>query len=81
MEFLPEEGGTRKHFKDIVAGYIYAVYSHIISKEQTQGTQKKSKTTLSQLTQLIPLGTDVDENTAAFVKELVSNELRDKLFL
>lgn len=83
MEFLPEHGGIRKYFSDIVAGYIYAVYSRIIqvSEEGNPSTPKRRKTTLSQLTQGASMGVDANEDIASFARELISNELQDKLFL
>lgn len=81
MEFLPEEGGVRKYFNDIIAGYIHAIYSHLTTKDGILNTPKRRKTTLSQLTQTAPMGVEAHEDTAAFAKELISNELTDKLFL
>lgn len=81
MEFLPEEGGIRKYFNDIVAGFIHAIYTRLITNDVMSATPKRRKTTLSQLTQSAPLGVEAHEDTAAFAKELISSELTDKLFL
>lgn len=81
MEFLPEDGGLRTYFNDIVAGYIHAIYNHLTASEVLGATPKRRKTTLSQLSQTAPLGVGVHEDTVAFAKEFIASELTDKLFL
>ena len=83
MEFLPEECGIRKYFSDIVAGYIYAIYSRLVQRNEdgNPATPKRRKTTLSQLTQAAPMGVGVSDDIASFAKELLANDLQDKLFL
>ncbi len=81
MEFLPEEGGVRRHFRDVVASYIYAVYSHLVANELTQCTPKRRKTTLSQLTQSSSHGVGTRESAIEFVANFISRDLRQKLFV
>ena len=81
MEFLPEDGGLRTYFNDIIGGYIHAVYSHLSASEVLCATPKRRKTTLSQLSQTNPLGVGAHEETATFAKEFISSELTDKLYL
>ncbi|XP_065212426.1 DNA polymerase epsilon catalytic subunit 1 [Planococcus citri] len=81
MEFLPEDGGLRTYFNDIVAGYIHAIYTHLCSNDAACATPKRRRTTLSQLTQTTQLGVGAHEETTEFAKEFISSELTDKLFL
>ena len=84
MEFLPENGGVRKYFSDVVASYIHAVYTKLSRSDGEEGapaTPKRRKTTLSQLTQTTPMGVGTRDSIASFAKELLTNELQDKLFL
>lgn len=83
MEFLPEQGGIRKYFSDIIAGYIHAIYSQIIqvASENNTDTPKRRKTTLSQLSQRTPMGVDSNEDIAVFARDFISNKIQNKLFL
>lgn len=81
MEFLPEEGGIRKQFSDTVVNFIHKVYTHLTSSEPSQGTPRRRRTTLSQLTQPTQYGAGAHTSTTNFVSEFISNDLRDRLFL
>ncbi|XP_026280416.1 DNA polymerase epsilon catalytic subunit 1 [Frankliniella occidentalis] len=82
MEYLPEDAACQDNFSAVIAGYIMKVFLHlkenIVPDGQTP-VRKKRAGSQSQ-TQSKPLGLGVHASTAEYAKDLIANELAQKLF-
>ncbi|GLG99117.1 DNA polymerase epsilon catalytic subunit [Gryllus bimaculatus] len=80
VEFLPNMGGCRDSFHNVVAGYISNVYMHLKQTEYPQTpVRRRVNLNLSQpSTQPTGLGGFAD--TAEYAKQLISGTLAQKLY-
>lgn len=78
-ECLPKEAGCQESFNAGIAGYINAVYQHMIENETNNTTKPRRRQSQSQ-SFIAPLGLDALENTAEFAKKLISGEMSQRLF-
>ncbi|XP_076638395.1 DNA polymerase epsilon catalytic subunit 1 isoform X3 [Colletes latitarsis] len=81
MECLPKEAACQSSFSAIIAGYINALYQFMSENEQLNATvrPRRRSTSLSQSLSA-QLGLGALENTADFVKQLISGDMSQKLF-
>lgn len=74
---LPES--VQMQFSAVIAGYMSAVYQHIAAQEPSRTPRARLGSQLG--TQTVPLGVGAHQSAAEFVKELMSSEMAQKLFL
>uniref|UniRef100_A0A1B6LUL8 DNA polymerase epsilon catalytic subunit n=1 Tax=Graphocephala atropunctata TaxID=36148 RepID=A0A1B6LUL8_9HEMI len=76
VEYLPES--VRMHFSAVVAGYMSAVYQHLVCQQPSLTPRVRA----SQLgTPSLRLGVGANQTTAEYAKDLVQGEMAQKLFL
>ncbi|XP_068086023.1 DNA polymerase epsilon catalytic subunit 1 [Anabrus simplex] len=80
VEYLPNVGGCRENFNAVVAGYIGAIYNHLKATEYPQTpVRRRIKTSQSQTTTQ-PTGLGAFATTAEYAKQLITEELAQKLY-
>ncbi|KAK0098900.1 hypothetical protein PV326_000061 [Microctonus aethiopoides] len=84
-EILPQEASCQATFNAIIAGYITAIFDFMNKVEPANGgmtprIRKRCNSSALSQTMSAQLGLGSLENTSAFAKKLISNEMSQKLF-